>query len=57
MLVTWAVGRGRNAKEEAYTSAGHQQASGSGGGSGPGEDSSLGKSPDRSYGADILPVA
>ena len=36
MLVAWAVGRGRNAKEEAYTRAGHQQASGSGGGSGPG---------------------
>ena len=26
MLVTWTVGRGRNAKEEGYTRAGHQQA-------------------------------
>ena len=56
MLVTWTVGRGRNAKEEAYTRAGHQQAPGSGGGSGPGEDSSRGKSPDRSHVADILAV-
>ena len=57
MLVIWTGERGKDVKEEAYTRQGHQQATGSRGGSGPGANSSLGKSPVRSHGAGFLPVA